>query len=230
LQRSIAHEWFNTVVAVIALLVSGLSAYFTWKGNEARQEALSVVVRPDLDCRTEYQSELVGAKIGLCWAVTLGNKSENRLSIVALQVFNIQNGRLVWIGGDFQNLEAENGSPLALPIVLDGGEARVVVVRAPVVVPLAVAHQIAQMQEFQNNTLGSLPLESVQTALAMAKLDFIGNKVEPIVTNGKYSGFTIGPPVLLVINQLTLTTVRGATFSAQMSYPPPFDSGYQDAR
>ena len=220
--QSLPHEWFNTAVAVVALLVSGTSAYFTLQSNWAKQEALRVVVRPVGDCRTEYHGGPEAGQIGLCWAVTLANESENRLSIVDQRVFDIQDGNTAWIGG-FQNLEAANGIPLALPITLDGGEAREIFVRGAVMVPPAVAHAIAQMPQFQDHTLGSLPLASVQRTLAMANLDFIGNKVDPTIIDGKYSGFSISPPVKGVVNVLALTTGRGATFSARMIYPPDFD-------
>jgi hypothetical protein len=221
-QRSSAHEWFNTAIAAVALLVSGTSAYFAWQSNQAKEESLAMVVRPLGDCRTEYHGGPEAGQIGLCWAVTLANQSENRLSIVDQRVFDIQDGKTAWIGG-FQNLEAANGTPLALPMTLDGGEAREIFVRGAVMVPPAVAHAIAQMPEFQNHTLGSLPLASVQRALAMANLDFIGNKVDPTIIDGKYLGFSMSPPVKGVVNVLTVTTGRGATFSARMTYPPDFD-------
>ena len=226
-QRSSAHEWINTFIAVVAILVAGTSVYLTWQSNLAKEEALSMVVRPVGDCRTEYHGGPEAGDIGLCWAVTLANESENRLSIVEQRVFNIQDGHTAWIGG-FQNLEGANGIPLALPITLDGGEAREIFVRGPVMVPAAVAHAIAQMPEFQNHALGSLPLASVQRTLAMANLDFIGNKVDPTIIDGKYSGFSISPPVKGVVSVLTLTTGRGAIFSARMTYPPDFDR-YQAA-
>lgn len=221
-QRSSAHEWFNTAIAVVALLVSGTSAYFAWQSNRAKQEALGLIVRPVGDCRTEYHGGPERGEIGLCWAVTLANESENRLSIVDQRIFDIQDGKTGWIGG-FQNLEAADGVPLALPITLNGGEAREIFVRGGVMISATVAHAITQMPEFQNHSLGSLPLGSVQRALAMAHLDFIGNKVDPTIIDGKYAGFSISPPVKGVVNVLTLTTGRGATFSTRMTYPPDFD-------
>jgi hypothetical protein len=61
----------------LALLVSGTSAYLTWESNRAKQEALRIVVRPVGDCRTEYHGGFEAGQIGLCWAVTLANESEN---------------------------------------------------------------------------------------------------------------------------------------------------------
>jgi hypothetical protein len=221
-QRSSIHEWLNTAVALVALLVSGTSAYFAWQNAQAKRESLSMLVRPDWDCRAEYHGGSEAGRIGLCWAVTLANVSENRLSVVDQQIFDIQDGNTGLIGG-FQNLEAENGVPLALPITLDRGEARDIFVRGAIMVPTAVARAIAKMPEFQNHTLGSLPLATVQRALALANLDFIGNKVDPTIIDGKYMGFSISTPLKGVVNVLTLTTGRGTTFNARMTYPQDFD-------
>ncbi len=221
-QRSSTHEWMNTAVAVVALFLSAVSAYIAWQSNQAKHEALGFVVRPVADCRTEYHGGPEAGDIGLCWAVTLANESENRVSVVDYRIFDIQEGNTSWIGG-FQNLEAANGIPLTLPVTLDGGEAKEIFVRGGVMVPPAVASAIAKMPEFQDHTFGSLPLGSVQRALAMEGLDFIGNKVDPIVINGRYSGFSESHQIRGVVNVLTLTTGRGATFSVRMTYPPDFD-------
>ena len=60
-------------------------------------------VKPTNDCRTEYHGGSNLGQVGLCWAVTLANESENRLSIVDQRVFNIQDGHMGWFGG-FQNM------------------------------------------------------------------------------------------------------------------------------
>lgn len=180
-----------------------------------------MVVRPVGDCRTEYHGSAKRGAIGLCWSVTLSNDSENRLSIVDHRVFNLQDGRKAWIGG-FQTLEAADGKPIQLPITLDGGEAKKIFVRGGIWVPAAVARAIAEMPEFQNHTLGAVPLASVQRALAKKNLDFIGNTVDPTIIDGKYRGFSILPPVKGVVNVLTLATGRGMTFSTRMTYPPGF--------
>jgi hypothetical protein len=57
----------------------------------------------------------------------------------------------------------------------------------------------------------------------LAHLDFIGNKVDPTIVDGKYSDFSISPPLKGVVNVLTLTTGRGAAFSARITYPQDFD-------
>jgi hypothetical protein len=187
-ERASFHEWSNTILAAIALIVSGTSLFFTWRSNQAKNEALGTVVRPVKDCRTEYAGGPEAGQIGLCRAVTLANESENRLSIVDQRVLNIQDGKTNLLGG-FQNLETANGVPLQLPIALDGGEAKEIFVRGGVMVPRAVAQTIAQMPEFKNHTLGSLPLEAVQRALAIAGLDFVGKQGRADYRQRKLHGF-----------------------------------------
>jgi hypothetical protein len=223
-ERASVHDWSNTILAAVALIVSAASLFFSWRSNEAKKEALGMVVRSAYDCRTEYHGGREAGQIGLCWSVTLANESENRLSIVEQRIFDIQDGNTAWLGG-FQNLEAANGVPLQLPITLDGGEAKEIFVRGGVMVPREVAQKIAQMPEFQNHTLGSVPLEAVRRTLAMARVDFIGNTVEPTIIDGQYMGFSLSipPPLKGVVNVLTLTTGRGATFSTRMTYPPDLE-------
>jgi hypothetical protein len=220
--RSALHEWLNSAVAVVALLMSAVSAYFTWQSNQVKKEALAMMTRPTGACHTEYHGGEERGDIGLCWSVTLANESENRLSIVDYEVFDILDGKRVWIGG-FRNLEAVDGTPLSLPITLDGGEAREIIVRSPIMVPPAVAHAIAQLPEYQGHALASLTLSAIQRALAAAKLDFMGNQVEPMIIDGQVTGWSIPPPFKSALSELVLTTGRGATFNMRMGYPPHFD-------
>ncbi|MBV8525052.1 MAG: hypothetical protein JOY71_23510 [Acetobacteraceae bacterium] len=220
--RSSMHEWLNSVVAVVALLVSGVSVYFTWQSNQAKKEALATVARPTGTCLTEFHGGAEPGNIGLfglCWSVTLANESESRLSIIDYRILSIQERGMGEIGG-FHNLESADGSPLSLPLSLDGGEAKEIVVRAGIILPPAVAHAITQLPEYQSHTLSKLPLSAVQHALAMKKMDFVGNTVQPMLVDGKVTGFSIPPPIKRSVNLLVLTTGRGATFSARMAYPP----------
>jgi hypothetical protein len=214
--RSAIHEWLNSGVAVVALLLSLASAYFAWQSNRAKAEALSMTVQPTGACRMEYQGGDKFDEIGLCWAVTLANDSEDRLSIVKYRVFNIVDGKPAWIGG-FQNLESADGRQLSLPISLD---AKQIIVRSPVMVPAEVAQAIAQLPQYTTHSLASLPLGAIQRDLVAKKLDFIGNKVEPIITDGQITGWSIPPPFKTSVSVLAVKTGRGATFSATMTYPP----------
>jgi hypothetical protein len=214
--RSSVHEWINSIVAVLALLVSG---YFAWQSNRAKTEALSMTVRPTAACRTEYQGDDKFGEIGLCWEVILANDSEDRLSIVGYRISNIVDGKRVSLLG-FQNLESADGRPLPLPISLDGGEAKQIIVRSGVTVPAAVAEAIAQLPQYKTHSLASLPLIAVQRDLAAEKLDFIGNKVEPLVTGRQLKGWSFPPHFKTSVSVLTVTTGRGAPFSATMTYPP----------
>jgi hypothetical protein len=86
-------------------------------------------------------------------------------------------------------------------------------------VPPAVAHIISELPGFRHNNLASLPLSSVQGALAAEKLDFMGNKVEPTIIDGRLMGWMTAQPVKPAVIVLVVTTGRGATFSKRMGDP-----------
>jgi hypothetical protein len=138
---------------------------------------------------------------------------------VDYRVFSDQEGVLAWFLG-FQNLEAEDGKPLSLPLNLDGGEARKVIVRAGFAVPAAVAHVIGQMPEFKSHALGSVSIGEVQHVLAVAGLDFIGNTVQPMIVVGQVSGWSYPSSLKRATAVLHLTTGRSSEFNGSMSYPP----------
>jgi hypothetical protein len=218
-KRTVWHEWINTGIACLALLVSGAAALFAWQANQAKKEALSIVPQLTGACRTEYHGNADGGQIGLCWSVTLANDSENRLSIVDYRVFSVQEGGLAWFGG-FENLEADDGKPLSLPLNLDGGEARKIIVRAGFPVPAAVAHVIGQMPEFKSLALGSVSIGALQHALAAAGLDYLGNTVQPMITEGKVTGWSYPSSLKRATAVLHIQTGRGSVFDGTMSYPP----------
>ncbi len=216
-ERSVWHEWINTGIAGVALLASGVAAVLAWQANQAKKEALSIVPQLTGACRTEYHGNANGGQIGLCWSVTLANDSEDRLSIVDYRVFS--GDGLAWFGS-FQNLEAEDGKPLSLPLNLDGGEARKVIVRAGFPVPAAVAHVIGQMPEFKSLALGSVSIGALQHVLAAAGLDYVGNTVQPMITDGKVTGWSYPSSLKHVTAVLNIETGRGSVFNGNMSYPP----------
>jgi hypothetical protein len=218
-ERTVWHEWINTGIAGVALLASGAAAVFAWQANQAKKEALSIVPQLTGACRTEYHGNADGGQIGLCWSVTLANDSENRLSIVDYRVFSVEEGGLAWFGG-FQNLETEDGKPLSVPLNLDGGEARKVIVRAGFPVPAAVAHVIGQMREFKSLALGSVSIGALQHVLAAAGLDYVGNTVQPIISDGKVSGWAYPSSLKRATAVLHIETGRGSVFNGNMSYPP----------
>lgn len=217
--RTTIHQWVNSTVAVMALVVSGVSALFTWQGNQAKKEALAMTVKPTGACRTEYHQGEGAGQIGLCWAVTLANGSENRLSIVDYKLVGIEDAGMVQLG-PFQNFEAMDGTPLGLPLTLDGGEAKEIIVRAGIKLPPYIVHAIAQMPEYQNHNLDKMSIDAVQRSLALAKMDIVGNAVDPMLVDGKLLGFSIQSPFKRAVNLLVLTTGRGTNFHATLTYPP----------
>jgi hypothetical protein len=210
------HGWINSIGVVVALAVSSVSAYFSWQSNRMRYEDIAFSSGPTGACRVQY----INGVLGLCWNLTISNRSEDKVSLIEHRLLNIQSARPVFYGVGFQAFETTQGTPVTLPITLDGGESKQFIVRAPVPVPSTVSKIIrAALSESSANA--SLSLAELQNRLAQNKLDFLG---DPIVVisgeEGKVTGWSLAPPFARTENFLEIRTGRGNLFQTYLVWPP----------
>jgi hypothetical protein len=209
--RSRGHEWANTIIAAAALLVAGAAAYFSWQANEMKNESLAMIPRQTSNCTTSFTSGPSGGTIDLCWEVTLANNSEDPISIIEYHVSEVLNRSTTQEFPGYQLLAESDGKPLALPINIDGGKARLILVRAPTEIPLDVERVIMQMPEYKDQARVSLSLGAVERAVEGSGLDLGGNK-RPLLA-GQWSQ----DPMSI----FSVMTGRGARFSQQLIYYDP---------
>ena len=209
------HTWINSVGVILALVISFASAYLSWRSLELKRESIGFSVQPTNDCHVVYRKMGDSGQLGLCWLVTITNQSENRLSLVHAQVFEMRNGALVYSSG-FREFENIAGGTAAFPIALDGGEAKLVLVRTPVLVAPAVSKAIDSLPDSPK----PISLGFLMKYLSQHKLDLIGNSLELIEVDGQIQGWSIKPPVMRTISLLKVETGRGGTFVTQIGWPP----------
>jgi hypothetical protein len=137
------HAWINSAGNIITLALTGYSISLAWKSYRLKEEDISYFSLPNHDCTLQYSKRGDAGVIGICWIVTLGNKSEDKLSIVNSRTFNLDDqGRRSQFGVGFTTAEEMGGGEVSFPIILDGGGTRRLLVRAPVPVPSSVAQVI----------------------------------------------------------------------------------------
>src|SRR5438270_12025251 len=82
-EQSTLHHWLNTAIAAIAVAASGVSLYYANKANNLAEEQaakdredIGVVSRFTLKCPFKLSiSPDKPGELGLCWKVTLWNRS-----------------------------------------------------------------------------------------------------------------------------------------------------------
>jgi len=131
-RRSSLHEWINSVGIIITFAIAGFSAWVSWTTYQLKKEDILAVATYDNSCPANYVnfqaygSTIVDGSLGLCWNVTIANKSEDKLSIIGAFVYRVGKGGSLdadYIPG-FHFTEEMNGNSLEFPVVLDGGAAR----------------------------------------------------------------------------------------------------------
>ena len=213
--RPDVHDWINSAGVVLALIVAGVSAYFSWQTFESKKDAIGFSVLPTNRCKVQFQKIESGGFLGICWSVTLINQSENKLAIVRARTFGVKNGARFYFSG-FQEMEGTSGGEVVLPIVLDGGEARTIIVRAPV----EVSETVAKIVESLPRPLSAISMNSLSHTLATHQLDFVGNSLDLLKSEGKIFGWQLRSPVKYALALLEIKTGRGAIFSTPFVWPP----------
>ncbi|WP_143059933.1 hypothetical protein [Burkholderia contaminans] len=213
------HEYINSVIATLALVVGGASAYFSWQANEAKREALTMAAIPTGECAVQYSGGPKIGIVGLCWKVTIANQSEGRLSIVNQDLSNIVQGKPTFLGGQFDNLETVDGQRLSLPIMLDGGEARTIIVRAPTMVSEKVAPLVWKLLTAQEGEQKprALKVGELLHALRQERTDVMGNTLDPLADG--IDAWTYRNPISYADSVFKVVTARGTVSTVEMTEP-----------
>jgi hypothetical protein len=218
------HGWINSIGVIVALAVSCTSAYFAWQSNRMRYEDLAFSSGPSGSCRVQYTNLGDQSLLGLCWNVTISNRSEDKVSLIEHRLLNVQSSGGVLYGVGFQEFETTQGAPVMFPMTLDGGESKQFIVRAPVPVPSTVAKIIRDLSQSRANA--NLSLGELQNRLAQSKLDLLG---DPIVVsameNGEVKAWSLAPPFARTVNFLEVRTGRGKLFDTYLVWPPDLTNG-----
>jgi hypothetical protein len=82
------HEWVNSVGVLLAISVSGFSAYLSWQTSRLKYEDVTSLATLTHSCNAEYQKSNGYGVLGLCWIV-LSNRSENKLSLITGRVYGL---------------------------------------------------------------------------------------------------------------------------------------------
>lgn len=216
-KSSSLHEWINSIGVTAAILVSAASAYFSWQSNQFKKEAFAFDAWYSTKCETKYRPLKDNKVLGVCWSVIITNQSELKVALVDTD-FSATDENGTYSTNIFQEMLTTEGVPVKVPIVFDGGEAKTFIVRSPIRVSEQAA---AIIEELDKN--GQLPkyVTELSNVLAKEKLDFIGNKVDPIVVPAGVVGFTLqSVGAKRVVVSAKFRTGRGNSFSTTFSYPP----------
>jgi hypothetical protein len=209
------HEWVNSVGVLLAISVSGFSAYLSWQTSRLKYEDVTSLATLTHSCNAEYQKSNGYGVLGLCWIVTLSNRSENKLSLITGRVYSLYaQGPVSWEMWGFNSVENIDGTPFNFPITLDGGEAKRVLVRAPVQVPPSVA------QVLDNLVTKGMSLQQVGFALTQRRLNYLGDPVDVVLDHdGKIVSAQLTPPYKSITSVWEIQTGRGTKFLTSLVYP-----------
>ncbi|KLU27198.1 hypothetical protein EOS_05810 [Caballeronia mineralivorans PML1(12)] len=209
----------ETFIAIASAAISAWSAYSAYQANNMKDEAISYSAKVTEQCQFEYRGGSLNGMAVMCWLVTISNTSDRRLSVTSADLENLNGGQHTQIGG-FDTLETMDGKSLDLPISLDSGEARTILVKAPMLLEKGVYDALRKAEDDKHLELSKMKLAEVNTLLAEQNTDLLGNKVTLTVIDPKTSIRSMSSPFKRAENMLTLMTGRGARFKIRLVDSP----------
>jgi hypothetical protein len=216
--RSSLHEWINSIGLIITAVFAIVSAYYSRNEALLREDDVVFSSIPTVACGVEYFKIGDGGELGLCWDVTISNRSDLKVSLVSERIIALVNGSSAIFGG-FHELMNANGSPLSLPVTLDGGDSKSIIVRAPVSIPASAAKAIESVEK-SGIALPTISLAQLQDRLVEARMDFLGDSIDVISVDGKVQGWSLKPPFQSAVSVLEMQTGRGKWFVGDLVWPP----------
>jgi hypothetical protein len=225
--RSSLHEWIHSVGIIITFCPAGFSAWQSWIVFQLKKEDILTTVSFNHDCHAEYQnfqalgSSAIHGFLGLCWIVTISNKSENRVSILETAIFSVdKEGNSSQAGFGFHTTEEIAGGSVRYPVTLEGGAAHQFLVRAPVWLPASVSSIIDELFRTLKKPVSELSLKEVEDAVAEHNLDILGDSIEVVRDGGKISGWSLPRGFKTISAIWQIETGRGGRFRVVMHWPP----------
>lgn len=91
------------------------------------------------------------------------------------QIENLNGGGNVKMIVGFKRFETPDGQPLSLPLSLDSGEARTMIVYAPMLLDTEVNDALRKIVDQQQVDISKLKIDEVERLLAEQKTDLLGN-------------------------------------------------------
>lgn len=200
-------------ISMISLLVSGVALYLSWTSDSKKLENIVMNATPTSSCPLEFNVESAGpslsAMVGFCWRVIFSNASEDKTSIVSDEVqYTIKDGTFESFSG-YNKLEDVDGKSVELPIILDGGEARLLIVRSLVPVPNSIAEILNKELK---QPINKLKFSDADDILVAHHLDFFGNQIASFNANGVQTSIAKLSQTNTPKSLLSIKTGRGARF------------------
>jgi hypothetical protein len=213
-KKTRCRRWINTGLSASAAVVAGASAFFSSQATEWNVENIEFVeVHPTGKC----DSLLAGATLAMCWSVTLSNKRNSRLTVVAATWENMDSSPGDLLFGKVHIL-APDGKPVPIPFSLDGGEEKQIMIQIPVRTFGDVAAALNVMEQHQ--PAPRLLSDVEEQLVAHAGLDFAGNKVTATATReGRVTAWNRERRFAKLTRLVVLQTERRKLFHVELTYP-----------
>ncbi len=177
------HKRLNSIGVLVAIVLSTASFALSLVAYFDKKERVAFSNYTTSKCPVPLIKDQGKFETALCWSVTLSNESTERLSIRDVNIIDNSTTQNLTHLRKFSLVLTPQGNPLDLPIAVDGGDTRQIIVRVPVV----LAPEIAAIVEAYKTPLNGkeILLQNLLSFVEYHGMDLLGD----VVTDYKQSQY-----------------------------------------
>lgn len=190
-------EVLNLIIAAIALLVSGLSFWFSYYSfKSSKEERVSIVATPLSDNYTTKVYSMGNLIVlPLFWEITLSNNSDKSISLIDIEIHSDEHD-FYFYSNMFGGLYSNYDSPVEMPINLNSGESRKFAIKIGILCDSVASRIIKQNTPHQDlyDTVGTWTRRNVILRMLSEKgIDFYGNETKANFDGEKLLAYQVNP-------------------------------------
>jgi len=204
---------FDRIGIVVAIIISITSLVYTYtKDRNDDKELISVIYtaygnnESELFEEVPFQALNITSAVGFNYGVIIANNSKKRISIVDLDIKQIAENSVFSFGGQFEGLYDGDLKKIRMPLILDSGESKPVIIR----IKAGLSKKVTDIIKEKYKLPMIIDFKKVRKELEEKSIDVFSNDV--IIK-------TIGESKIITINNpkypsylLTLTTSNNTLF------------------
>lgn len=211
------HLWISSVGVILALFLSGITAWYGWKTIEIKEEKLSILASPTVECVLQVEFLENGlVDLSMCWDITLINQSESTVSIISVFPIEVLSDVVMLHGGE---VKGTGGEDYSLPFSIEAGGARKFVLTTPTMVDIEHGRRIKKFYDDRIDQKEKLKLFDLEQHLLSHNLSLLGGAVEVSGEPGnRFAEKSAGLPVV-ARHILAVGTGQDSSYEKVLDWP-----------
>jgi len=187
--------WASAIASLVAVVISIIALAFSY--TAFHRSVKDILIFTAERYHGDYKSRLykfgsseMPALLNSYWSCLLVNRGDKALSVVDMDVEQLDEKGILRYSQMKGDIFDKDMKPVILPFDIEPGKSAKIYMEVRLAISSSAFSALKDKYSFDQ----SFSIEELIRFLALQKMDFYGNRVTPLILDGKMSGYQIEPP------------------------------------